>query len=118
MSHITVEEIQQAFEKTNRTPKAGMYFQNDDGVDCACGIGALFLQHAPKDTIEKAFSNPDNDSIVNNWADEIYGVRYRLGFVKGFDGEKVEDFHSQTDSFKNGYHDGSSVRLTLGVQPA
>ena len=121
MNRITVEEAQQAFEKTNRTPKIGKYFQTleviDFTIDCACGIGALFLQNAPKETIEKALSdNYNTDLIVNNWANAIYGYFYRLGFVKGFDGEKLKDYLSETDDFKNGYHDGSSVRLALGVQ--
>ena len=85
--HITFEEVKEAYQKTNRAPITHEHFLSQGGKEYACPISVLFLQHAPKVMIEKAQESFQNSgSIVDNWADSIYGQMYRDGFMAAFDG--------------------------------
>lgn len=102
---ITVEQVVKAFEQTGLKPRQGNYFRAEgEKVTCACGLGAIYI--ADHDT-EETKTKPAGTLTINEYFRKRYGSDYRLGFVRGFDGDHLNTFAIQNKvEYTLGFEDG------------
>lgn len=101
MTRITPEILATAYQQCGLKPARGAWFQMKDGVECGCGMAAMYL-----------VANPDGkhspvDGVL--WAREAYPGGYMTGFLVGFDNwtkDGVCQLSGPADYIPERYRDG------------
>jgi hypothetical protein len=101
---ITPPEVKAAYEKTGWRPRSQctVYWP---AKEC-CGLAALAI----------AAGVPANETAVRLWADWTFGGDYSDGFMRGFDGYRVDAPVRKADKvFAQGFDDGHACAVALGL---
>ena len=109
MERVTVEQVKEAYKKTEFIPVRKYWFLNDGVMECACALTAISVQKDPSYR-EKLKDQEDGEYCESIQNITGFSFDYVDGFTSGFDDPKQKHRHEhRNQEFKEGFEDGAAA---------